>query len=123
MTYSFTVPIVPIAKARARVTQRGTYTPSKTEQAETEIARYWLLEHFRRIGPDVPITLRVIAVFEQPKSVKRAAHTVRPDASNILKLCEDALNRLAWVDDSQIVDTRCQKLYGAPARLEITVSA
>ncbi len=35
----------------------------------------------------------------------------RPDLSNYVKLVEDALNGLLWVDDSQIVISTLRKMY------------
>lgn len=70
-----------------------------------------------------PIELAVVAQFPRPKthwrrdgalssSESRASHkTSRPDLSNIIKAVEDALNGLAWTDDSQIV------AYGRPRKV------
>lgn len=45
-----------------------------------------------------------------PKKLKESPDTGRPDCSNILKSVEDALNRVAYRDDSQIVKAQCEKL-------------
>lgn len=37
--------------------------------------------------------------------------TSKPDISNVMKLVEDALSKLVWQDDSQIVETNCGKWY------------
>jgi len=45
----------------------------------------------------------------------------RPDAGKLARGVEDALTGIIWADDSQIVDERLFKLYGSPARVEITI--
>ncbi len=45
----------------------------------------------------------------------------KPDADNFLKICCDALNRVVWIDDSQIVDARVRKFYDSRPRFEIRV--
>ena len=68
-----------------------------------------------------PVRLCVDVYIIKPKSVKREYPTVKPDATNYAKAVEDALNKLIWVDDAQVVDQRCRKFYGNPSRAEITV--
>jgi Holliday junction resolvase RusA-like endonuclease len=48
--------------------------------------------------------------------------TKKPDADNILKAVLDALNGLAYNDDSQIVSARIEKLYSDNPRVEIVIS-
>lgn len=45
----------------------------------------------------------------------------KPDADNFLKIVCDALNRVAWVDDSQVVDARVRKFYSERPRFEIRI--
>lgn len=45
-----------------------------------------------------------------PADIKEAPDTLRPDCSNIQKSVEDALNKVAYRDDSQIVRCKCAKL-------------
>jgi Holliday junction resolvase RusA-like endonuclease len=44
----------------------------------------------------------------------------KPDYDNYAKIL-DALNRVVWVDDSQIVDSRVRKFYSDRPRIEIRV--
>lgn len=111
----------PQGKARARVLSSGwAYTPAQTVEAEGAIRLAWLAQHGRSAlkayHTDTPLALEVTAVFERPQSGPRSAkrggaHTVKPDASNILKLIEDALNRVAWWDDAKITCIRIEKRY------------
>jgi Holliday junction resolvase RusA-like endonuclease len=46
---------------------------------------------------------------------------VRPDVLKSTRSVEDALSKIVYVDDSQTVRLMLTKLYGHPARCEITV--
>lgn len=122
MNVEFLVPIVPIGKARARVTSRGTFTPTKTRNAEAAVA---LIAKGAMKGRQIA-TGRVIAVVEAtmpiPASWTKGRRqdalasvlrpTGRPDADNISKLVLDACNGIVYADDSQIVDLTVTKFYG-----------
>lgn len=43
------------------------------------------------------------------------------DLDNLLKAISDALNGVAYNDDSQIIDATIRKFYGEQARAEITI--
>jgi Holliday junction resolvase RusA-like endonuclease len=45
----------------------------------------------------------------------------RPDCSNVLKLVEDALKRLAFGDDAEIACAFVSKAYGSPERCELVI--
>lgn len=47
---------------------------------------------------------------------------VKPDASNYLKLVEDALTGIVWEDDNLITDVSCHKYYSDEPRIEVTVT-
>lgn len=47
----------------------------------------------------------------------------RPDVLKLARAAEDALTGIVWRDDSQIVDERLLKVWGAPERLEVVVRA
>lgn len=61
-----------------------------------------------------PVSIYVTVYRELPKSkpkrVTREADTHKPDASNILKSIEDALNGIAYDDDCQVVDAHIRKM-------------
>jgi Holliday junction resolvase RusA-like endonuclease len=46
----------------------------------------------------------------------------KPDLDNIAKICLDALNKLAFDDDSQIVALRVEKHYSEEPRVEIEIT-
>jgi len=43
---------------------------------------------------------------------KRTEHVKRPDVTNLVKLCEDTLKGIVFVDDSQVVSFKASKKYG-----------
>lgn len=117
-----------LGKARARVTKHGTYTPPKTRAKETEIG--WLAKATGCSPICGPCALSVRITVEPPKSWTRKRRadaynqmifpTSKPDLDNCVKLICDALNGVAWLDDSQIIQMITTKLFGPVAKTEIT---
>lgn len=107
------------------------YTPAETRNAEAFVK---LLATQAMAGRAVyagPLSVALVAWFEVPASAskKRKAamldHQVfptgKPDADNLLKLYGDALNGIVWKDDAQIVRCSVRKVYGSPARVELSI--
>lgn len=116
----FRVPGIPVGKARARVVVNNgramAYTPEKTVNFEA-LVRFYAQQArvpFIEAGPLV-LTVEFVRTFPKSMPKKRRATerpTTKPDLSNLLKGVEDALNGVAWRDDSQLVDVRMTKRYG-----------
>ena len=70
-----------------------------------------------------PVALKLQFYFKPTRRMKHwpVPHTKRPDSTNLVKLCEDALTGIVWADDNQIVHTDCEKWYGLPEGVRITV--
>ncbi len=71
---------------------------------------------------------KIIAVFEPPKSLSKKKkeellyqinYTKKPDADNIAKAILDALNGLAYKDDSQVSALLVLKDYGEENKIEV----
>ena len=129
---SFTVDGRPKGKARHRSTRAGHfYTPKATAAAEREIALQYRLAARARPIMTGAVSLKVEAVFRVPKSwswrmreealAGNVPFTGKPDCDNIEKLVMDALNGVAWVDDSQVHPEKPVRRYGEPERIEVTV--
>jgi len=124
---SFVVEGKPIGKARARTVRRGdfihSYTPQKTVDYEKSIKAAFI-DKYPNHKPieNKPVTLEICACFElpesYPKKIKKELtektflpNTKKPDWDNVGKTVGDALNNLAWKDDSLIVNAKVAKLY------------
>lgn len=126
MELIFEVPGRPQGKGRPRAYARGgharVYTPEKTVTYENWIRMCYLAAHGHTCLA-APVTLTVDACFTVPKSYSKARAasckanetrpTVKPDADNVLKAVADALNGVAYRDDSAVVEMHVAKRYGA----------
>ena len=113
----------PQGKARPRFSRRSetVYTPSKTAKYEKEIRDSFLAAGGKMIPDGSYVTVAVDAYFKIPKSYikgKRLAceHNInrpdkKPDIDNVLKVVLDALNKIAYADDKQVVEVWCRKWY------------
>lgn len=80
---------------------------------------------------DGPLELTIVATWLWPKSMsakKRARpgaelKTTKPDAGNVAKLIEDALNLVVWTDDARVSDTHIYKRLGDRPGLSVTIRA
>lgn len=121
----------PIGKARPRFSRKtGTaYTPEKTARYEERLAWAAQAEMAGRKLFDGPLRVSIYAYVSIPASAskrKRAdmlAGVIRPvkkpDIDNIVKGVSDALNKVVWVDDSQISHLIASKQYAEQPRIEI----
>jgi crossover junction endodeoxyribonuclease RusA len=106
------VPGEPLSKERARQGKGHTYTPARTVNAETRIATAWLQNRDRCMAyGDVTVTLRFYA-----------ATRIRRDIDNLAKLCLDALNGHAYVDDSQVQRLTCIRQYVPEGQAHTTIT-
>lgn len=129
----FSVPGEPVAKGRPRFSRSGAaYTPARTANYETLVR----LEYERQVGEyrfpqSANLAIRVEAYLSIPKSASRKRRSdmelglirplKRPDADNLLKSVADALNEVAYRDDSQIVYAEISKRYSSRPRIEVTL--
>lgn len=119
------VPGKPLGKARPRVTRRGiTYTPKPTAEREKLVRMCFTTAHPGITPAECPLAVTITAVYPVPVSApakKRAQMaageifpTTKPDADNVAKLALDALNGVAYRDDSQVVSLLVTKRYARP---------
>lgn len=124
MITCFMVPGKPVGKARPRVntyTHRA-YTPDSTKAYETTVRNsYMNAAHPGERLHVGPVRVQIMAYYPIPKSWskarKRAAVAgetvpeVKPDLDNLAKAILDALNGLAYEDDSSVTDLTIHKRY------------
>ena len=130
---SFEVPGDPVPQPRARISTRGgfgrAYTPANHK---IHAYRAAIAAAARKAGATPteasPLTLIVDLVFARPKSHFRksglredAPRLPRADCSNCLKGIEDALNGIAWVDDTQVGRVVVEKTWGTEGRTTVRI--
>lgn len=115
--FSFTVWGEVVGSARPRVTKHGTYIPARTRKYRKAIQDAFIASCGGRVSPipkGTPVKLSIIVQRALPKSRPRKidseSDTFKPDVDNIAKNVMDALNGLAWDDDSQVVEQSIRKM-------------
>lgn len=121
-TIFLTVPGKAQSKQRPRVMKTGiTFTPKETVNAEAFI-RGLALEAMGGQKPlegGVELSIRIFRTIPKSFGKKKKAQamagllfpTTRPDMTNQIKLIEDALNGIAYIDDAQVVFLEAKKFY------------
>ena len=123
----------PVGKGRPRFRRMGnfvqTYTPEKTAEYE-KLVRL----RFQNAGgliTDKPVRVGITAFFAPPKSARkkdkiemlanRILPEKKPDCDNIAKIILDALNKIAYIDDSQVIELVVKKRYSAEAKVIVHI--
>ena len=135
MMITFKVDGDPVGKQRARYAKRGnfvqTYTPDKTRNYESSIKEAAIQAMGSNEILETPVNLYLYIRAPIPKSLpkKRLEACLngsekpikKPDASNVLKSVEDAMNGVVYKDDSQIVNIHVTKVYSSVPGVDICV--
>jgi len=123
----------PVPKGRPKFGRGRAYTPTKTRNYETDLR--WAAKVAMHGRPPIEGALRVeiLAAFPIPgswskmKQARALAGILRPtgtpDYDNVAKAAGDALNKIVWRDDAQIVNATVIKRYSDKPRLRIEVEA
>lgn len=126
----FYVPGEPQGKARPRFTRIGrTYTPKKTVEYENQIK-----SAFAEAGgkySEYPVSIRITAMYAMPQSASKSKKQKmilgeilplkKPDLDNIAKAVCDALNGIAYKDDSQVCRLAVIKQYGTEPGIMVSI--
>lgn len=126
----FEIPGEPVAKARPRVTKWGTHTPEKTVNYETLVKEMYAITYGQTmLEGELGIDIKLF--FQIPKSTSKKKQELmeqgkirpvkRPDLDNCMKIITDALNGIAYKDDSQIVQATASKYYSSTPRAEVYI--
>ena len=114
--------VKPIGKGRPRFNTytHRTYTPPKTREYEEAIKKEFMLWYNKEdMYKEEPLEVMIRANFKIPKSYSKRQYGEcvgkpyqhKPDTDNIAKAVLDALNGLAYKDDTQVVKLKVEKLY------------
>ena len=131
-----TIPIEPKPQPRPRVTARGKFAHAYEPKSITQYKRLIASKYRSVYKQQLPLTgaLSVDVRFYRPiqKSISKIERqrrllgqslpTVRPDIDNYVKAILDALNGLAFKDDSQIAVLYARKIYSENPRTEIEIT-
>lgn len=119
----------PMGKQRPRVTRGHAYTPEETRNYEELVRLSWLKDKKKYTGY---IRADIRAYYRIPKGATKSEEnamrnavirpTKRPDLDNVAKIILDALNGLAYHDDSQVVELHIDKYYSTTPRVEVVLS-
>ncbi len=134
MSVTIIVPGKPMGKERPRFDGHHTYTPTRTrnyeERVQWEYRKAARAEHF--IPRGVPVAV-VIVIHSRPnasdtkktKDLKLSHHlkpTKKPDCDNAAKAILDALNGVAYDDDSQVTALSVIKRYAMVDDVTVSIS-
>lgn len=130
----FIIPGKAVPKARPRVTKKGfTYTPKTTKDFEKLVRDSYIAEFGGNslFPPQMPLAMVVEFQFQPPKSWSRQKKKKaidkeiypisRPDVDNLLKGVQDALNGVAYPDDSQIIAITARKTYSTYEQTRVAI--
>jgi Holliday junction resolvase RusA-like endonuclease len=130
---AFTVAGDPVGKGRARIGRSSsghvrTFTPEKTVRFEALVREAAQAALAGRAPLKGRARLRVMGYWTLARShwkkrepIREAHRTSKPDADNVLKAVSDALNAIAWLDDSQVVWAEVYKFTAAQGEAGRTV--
>lgn len=133
MIYEFEVPGKITGKGRPRVntTTAIAYTPTKTKEYENIVKQYFIIK-YRAVKPlEGRIAVTIKAYFGIPKNATKKqkeemlnnniSPIKKPDIDNIAKIILDALNKLAFNDDNQIIKLSIEKIYSEEEKVYIKI--
>lgn len=136
MVCKFVVLGEPVGKGRLRFRRAGEYmqrySPARTVNYETLIKlEYHTQCEDYMFDANAALGMRIMAYKPIPKGTSKRKRvqmldnhirpTKKPDWDNIGKIVCDALNKVAFHDDSQIVDGRTIKYYSEQPRIEVEI--
>lgn len=134
--FKFTIKGKPQGKARARTFYDGksgkmrSITPEQTKSYEDLIRWSYKEQGGEYLGKAVMMVF-INAYYPIPKSWSKRKRsealmhfirpTTKPDCDNIIKVVLDALNGVAYADDSQVVSVSAEKQYSEDERVDVSI--
>ena len=133
MKYEFEVIGDIKGKARPRVNTYTckAYTPTNTKDYELLVKQYFKIKYPRFVPLENRLSVKIIATFKVPKTTTKKdreqiekgliSPTKKPDIDNIVKIILDALNQMAFKDDTQITKLEVEKVYGEEEKVYVAI--
>lgn len=134
MQVSFTVYGEPKGKGRPRFNAKTGHAMTPVDTANYE--SFVKLEYGRQceglmFPEDAMLDMRIKAYYSIPKAASKKKKQQmlngkirpikKPDMDNVIKIIADSLNKIAYRDDTQIVDCQCRKFYSENPRVEVKI--
>ena len=119
----------PMGKQRPKFNRytRSAHTPEKTVNYETYVKELYVSSRLPMLQGYIKIN--IIAYYSIPGTTSKKKHEQminkfilpdkKPDLDNIAKIICDALNKIAYADDKQIVVLHLEKYYSDRPRVEL----
>lgn len=131
MQIIFTIKGEPKGKGRPRFTRNGhVYTPQETSRYEQLVGLSYRnsAKGYKFTSP-VRVTVKAFCKPPKGKSKKvtedmldgRILPTKKPDVDNVVKIILDGLNKVAWDDDTQVVDLMAVKRYSEEPMVAVII--
>ncbi|MDR5756484.1 RusA family crossover junction endodeoxyribonuclease [Caballeronia sp. LZ035] len=135
-TIKFTVAGQPVPKGRPRASRTATgvrmRTPEKTARYERKVKAFAINAMLggkpiaRPVRLKISIVVPIPASWSKPRREKartgEICATKKPDADNVLKAINDAMNGVVYADDAQVIEIQLSKAYGDEPRVEVAVT-
>ena len=120
------------AKQRPRFNGKFAYTLKETVNYENWVKACYLEKYSNEKPLETALQVTIIAFFDIPKSISKKKKeqmlndeiypTIKPDTDNIAKSILDSLNKIAYLDDKQVVDLRVRKQYSEVPSVSVWIS-
>ncbi len=125
----------PCAKGRPRFQRVGnyvhTYTDEKTTNYENLVKLSFINSGCEKYVGEIPLKAEIDFYMSIPKSIskkkyeKMLSNEIRPlkkiDLDNGIKIILDALNKVAFDDDKQVIEVIARKFYSDTPRVEVKI--
>lgn len=136
MKVKFTILGEPEGKGRPRFRRQGPYVQTYTPEATISYENLIKTEYHRqcngfKFDASAQLDVRIMAYYGIPKSKSKKVkkmmeeHQLRPikkpDADNVIKVVLDALNKIAFQDDTQVVDLQIRRFYSYDPKVIVTL--
>ena len=123
ISYTIIFEMKPKACPRPRLGKFGTFNPK--DYTAWKYAFGLIAKQHIKKPITGPVTLEILFQFKKSKywsKKKKAAanwHTQKSDIDNLQKSVLDALNGIAYVDDSQVCDLSAMKVWGDEDQIQV----
>lgn len=107
-------------KERPRFSKGHTYTPNQTQQYEDWVKICYQHQGGKKLMEGA-LKLNMIIYHHIPKSWNKTRREralkgievpmIKPDIDNIIKIILDSLNKIAYLDDTQVIKVEVEKRY------------